>query len=610
MLNKEQTQVANFKEGVALVVAVAGSGKTKTMISRTINLIEQGVKPEHIWLTTFTNKAAKEIKDRLTTENPLAVQVQVGTFHSFCLKIFRQYLSHAQDNTVIDQDDVEQAIKMILDQHEHSFPNLSSLKARSIYEVLSFATNTCESIENTLQKKRPQLLEACQEFEKMKSLLEEFKSSQGLLDFDDILVKVIEFLRTKSGDSVKERCHYLIVDEFQDTNKLQFELIDLLSEKHRNLMCVGDDAQSIYAFRGANPKQLEEFMDKYKELQVFKLEKNYRSKQGILDVGNHVLNAMNSKIKKQLISANMFEDKSGATFYDVESEAQQVEFIIDEIKKAADYKDICILIKYGYHGALLEVKLLANKIPYVKYGGLKFLEKRHIKDVISFLKLKVNPKDPLAAFRCFGLMPGVGAKSAKLMFDNLNEIENTQNWGKCLSKVKDKSNSIYKLLEVDFASGAPRQSLEALLTNIVLAYTPYLVKNAENKEKLQSQEMDLKELIKVAAEYKSINEFVSDVILGESGIDPKESGNSVLISTIHSIKGLERNHVLIPNAYEGVYPKEGVDEESLEEEKRLFYVAVTRAKYKLSFIKPFFNNKRERTYKSRFIPRSVKSVNI
>lgn len=610
MLNKEQTEVANFKQGIALVVAVAGSGKTKTMISRTINLIDSGVAPELIWLTTFTNKAAKEIKDRLIQENPLAVQVQVGTFHSFCLKIFRQYMSHQQDRTVIDQDDVEQAIKMLLEQNEHSFPNLASLKARSIYEVLSFSTNTRESIEVTIQKKKPAMLEACAEFEKMKSLLEEFKSTQGLLDFDDIIVKVIEFLNTKAGDSVKQRCHYLIVDEFQDTNKLQFELIQLLTERHRNLMCVGDDAQSIYAFRGANPKQLDEFMDKFEELKIFKLEKNYRSKQGILDVGNYVLDSMNSKIKKQLISANMYDDKTGATYYDVESESQQVEFIINEIKKAKELKDICILIKYGYHGALLEVKLLANKIPYVKYGGLKFLEKKHIKDVISFLKLKVNPKDPLAAMRCFSLIPGVGAKSAKAMFDILNEDENIQNWTKSIAKVKDKSNSIYKLFELDFAAGVPRPNLEALLTNIVLAYTPYLVKNAENKEKLQSQELDLKELIKVAAEYKSINEFVSDVILGESGIDPKEAGNSVLLSTIHSIKGLERNHVIIPNSYEGVYPKEGIDSEALEEEKRLFYVAVTRAKQKLSFIKPFFNNRRERTYKSRFIPKFVKSISV
>lgn len=600
-LNHEQQQTALFDEGAALVIAVAGSGKTKTIIERAALLMENGVRPEAIWITTFTNKAAKEIHQRIRTRTSeeLSKGIVVGTFHGLCMRIFSRF-HLGDDYSIIDQDDSEQIIKICAAEYTNHEVFLKRVKPRDIHGLLSLSVNTQKPLEELIVNYRNASKDDLAHIKQLQTDYHAYKNENKMLDFDDILFNLLNALESDPdlAHRVSRTCRYLIVDEFQDTNKLQFRLIKALCSHHGNLMCVGDDAQSIYAFRGANPKQLHEFTETVKPLTLFKLQKNYRSTQGILEVGNSVLKQMKTPehLRKHLVSALYPNDMTGVSSVDVNNEFSQTDYIIEQLqthlKAGTKPQELCILVKYGFHALAIEARLLSNRIPYIKYGGLKFLEKSHIKDVLCFLRYAVNSQDALALIRCLMHIEGVGVKNArKVQTDLRNDPSDLVR----LLPRKAQNSPIAELLgsyHGFFAEDLTKVSPAQLITDVLTVYLPVLKNKFKDEQKTYEEKArDLQEVLQIANDYLSTPSFVNDIVLGESALDGKTADDCVLISTIHSIKGLEKDIVFLPNFYSGVYPRNtnpsnAGEAETLEEEKRLLYVAVTRARKQLVLLRP------------------------
>ena len=595
-LNAGQQAVVRFQDGQALVVAVAGSGKTRTIIERVARLIDEGTTPSAIWVTTFTNKAAREINHRVQSRcGSSADALVVGTVHSLCLRVYQRF-HLGGETTILDQDDAEQCIKgcavECLAQGEEF---IKRIKPRDIYSLLSLEINTGKPLETLLENHRTASEQDLENLLAIKQSYLEYKQVHHMVDFDDILLNLLAAMNAdrELARKISATCKYLIVDEFQDTNKLQLRIIRAFSHVHKNLMCVGDDAQSIYAFRGANPQQLQEFVAQIPSLQIFKLEENYRSTQGILEVGNLVLNQMDTPaaLRKQLISAHHKHDLSGVTLQRVPSDFAQTDAVLAHVQQHLAQKkpanELCILVKYGFQALSIEAQLLAKKIPYIKYGGLKFLEKAHIKDVLCFLRFAVNKNDSLAFIRCLMLIDGIGIKKAR---EVQSAVASGQDDFLPLLPKKSQTCPLAQLLASYhgfFAQDSTTTAPETLVKDVLERYLPLLEKRLEQEPKTYADKArDLKEVLAIARSYIGVKSFVNDVVLGESALDNQDPSNSILISTIHSIKGLEREIVLIPNFITGVYPRDTDDPAVLEEEKRLGYVAITRAKKKLILIEP------------------------
>ena len=595
-LNAAQLEAVRSTQGQYLVIAGAGSGKTRTLVYRVAFLVEKGIKPEEILLLTFTRKAAEEMLSRASTLlDERCRKVSGGTFHSFANSILRKYaklLGISNNFTILDRSDSEDAVNFIRTQLGFNKQDKRFPRKRAIMEVISTSVNKSVPIDDVLYDEYPQFMEWTDEIKKINSEYAKYKYSKSLLDYDDLLVYLKNLL--EKHDDVRlilsNKYKYIMVDEYQDTNKLQAYIVCLLACEHKNIMAVGDDSQSIYSFRGANFKNIMDFPKIFKGAKIITLEENYRSTQPILNMTNEVIRFSEEKFEK-----NLYTKKQGGklpVFVDAEDENSQSKYIVDKVlelrEEGIELGDIAILFRSGWHSHDLEIELANRNVPFVKYGGQKFVEAAHIKDAVSYLRILHNRHDQVSWHRAFLLLKGVGPKTAERIIAELMVNKTGFALGQ---KFTDKINGLEELLEL--LKGIDEQAQDpAQIIHIFLKYYQPLLK--DKYDDFNKRLNDLDSLERIASRYKSLEQFLTDMALEPPERNIIEPGNRdkydspLVLSTIHSAKGLEWHTVFVIYVAEGHLPSylSLENKDALEEERRLFYVAVTRAKENLFLLKP------------------------
>lgn len=619
ILNPAQYEAVITTEGPVLVIAGAGTGKTQTLVYRVARLVESGVNPQSILLLTFTRKAAQEMLRRAAALiDSRCEKVSGGTFHSFANMILRKFadkIGYPGNFTILDQSDAEDVINLIrtnlgFDKQRKRFP-----KKQTLYDIISLAINKQTTIEHILSTQYPQFIEFLDDIKLLKDEYEKFKKKNALLDYDDLLLKLKELLE-KDEDFrryIHKNYKYIMVDEYQDTNKLQAEIVKLLGGTSRNIMVVGDDSQSIYSFRGANFKNIIDFPKDFPDAKIITIEENYRSTQAILNFTNQIIASMIEKYPKRLYTRNEFGELP--SIIAAQNTTLESKFVVDKIlelrEEGISLLDMAVLFRSGYISYDLEIELNKAGIPYRKFGGIKFIETAHIKDLISFLRILNNPVDKISWFRILQLLSGIGPKKARALTDEIEDAVNKNKFN-FNSFLKDKllPESVHELFRtLNEASGKSLSPSEKL--NIILPFYEPILK--EKYDDFQKRLKDLEIFQAIADRYRSLNSFLDDLALEpptQSVYDIESPGSEdefLTLSTIHSAKGLEWHSVFVIGVVEGFFPNTRASDsfEDLEEERRLLYVACTRAKRNLFISYPLvmFSRIDGVTYskKSRFI---------
>lgn len=606
-LNEQQFNAVMHNDGAALVIAGAGTGKTRTLVYRVARLIEDGTEPNSILLLTFTRKSANEMMRRASELlDSRAEKIQGGTFHSFSSNILRKYyaeLGFAQNFNIIDQKDGEDVINFLRSNYlerfnskRKRFPNKSVIS-----DVISMSINKSTTIVDILTEDFPNFIEYESEISTLYRDYVNYKKISNLMDYDDLLVNLRLLLKSneKIKSLINQSIKYVMVDEYQDTNKLQHEIVLLLSNDKENVMAVGDDAQSIYSFRGSDFQNIFFFPESFSDCKVYKVEENYRSNNQILHLSNFIINQATFKYNKNLFSSKDSEElpKIIAT----NDERQQSEFIVQQvieyIEQGVKLSDIAVLFRSAFHSFDLEIELNKANIPYRKFGGFKFMETSHIKDIIAFIKVIYNPKDLISWQRILILLDGVGTKTIANLTNLISVGKLTfQNYESILS-VEFKNAKILNLFESLAKIDLDKITVSGLVSKISSLYQPLLEKKYDDKEK---RWRDVETFLNISENYKTVNTFLNDMALDPPNesvdeINPISKEKDFLtLSTIHSAKGLEWKVVFIIWALEGRFPSlRSVDNnDRIEEERRLFYVAATRAKDELyiSYPQNIFDN--------------------
>ncbi len=598
-LNSEQLDVIRGGDGPCLVLAGAGSGKTRTITYRVAYLLEQGVHPSQILLVTFTNKAAREMNERLQSLTGTKLPWS-GTFHHIAyrlLKIHAVLLGYKNNFSVLDSDDSNAIIKTCVKnvkQVSKKFPSASV-----IHSILSYAKNTEMALEEVLELKYPSWLALAEDIQNVGREYEQKKKEGNAMDFDDLLYNAAVLLNQPDvRKKYAEQFKYILVDEYQDTNKLQASLINRFASVHKNLLVVGDDAQSIYSFRGADINNILEFEQDYPQAKIFKLETNYRSVAPILELANQVIANNTKQYQKQLRTIkNEGERPELRPHVDQGSEAS---FVVKKIEDLLDAgtspREIAVLFRASHHSQRLELELSRSGILYEYRGGLRFFERAHIKDVLAYLRVIDNPVDTAAWLRILLREDGIGPAAADKLIvaiRQLDSFDNLEGLGASILGAKARVgwnnfmtiwSGLYRLPEKD-----PELMIEVILKS---PYRDYLeTEYIDSRDRLA----DIEELKSFAEKYDDLNTFLSETTLQESfsaatsttvqATDPKDK---IVLSTIHQAKGLEWEYVFIVNLARGAFPNDRSlqEEHGLEEERRLFYVAITRAKQKLFLTYP------------------------
>jgi len=593
-LNPAQYQAVTATEGPVLVIAGAGSGKTRTLVYRLAYLVDQGVDPGAILLLTFTRKAANEMLTRAADllHRPLT-QVMGGTFHSVCYHWLRQYgglLGHPEGFTVMDRSDQEHLLAVLKEQLglkglPGPFPRKETLA-----QIISDMVNKGLTLEGLLARDYPQFLEQRRHLMKIAEAYQEEKGRLHLMDYDDLLLEGRRLLCEHEDvrRCLSERYRYIMVDEYQDTNRLQAELVRLLAFTHQNVMAVGDDCQSIYSFRGANFRNIMDFPALFPGAKIIKLEENYRSTQPILDLANAVIAGAREKYTKCLFS----RQPNGARprLYKTGTENEQSRLVVAQVRRLHDQgvplRQMAVLFRAAFHSFDLEIELARAGLPFMKYGGFKFMESAHIKDLLAYLKVVANPRDTLSWQRLLTLVPGVGRATAHRFTDQVKEGFSLD---KALAWLQGRRQAgLRNLAEVLDIVKDPGQTLMSKLNLALSHYEPLMQTRFDDYPKRQR---DLEHLLTITARYDDLRSFLNDLTLEPpaSLADVTRPPHEYLtLSTIHSAKGLEWEAVFIIWAAEGRFPSFYAleKEEDEEEERRLIYVAVTRAKRHLAVIFP------------------------
>lgn len=603
-LNDEQFRVATANPGAALVVAGAGSGKTRAITYRVAFLIEQGVAPSRIMLATFTNRAAREMLRRvetLTTGGDVR-RVWGGTFHRVANLILRRHatsIGYESNYTIMDSEDAKDFISTCIaeagiDTKARRFP-----KAEVIQVIISFANNTDRPIENVIAKRYPFFEPLTQAIKRVDAIYSERKVERNVMDYDDLLLNWKRMLieNEEVAALYSDQFQHILVDEYQDTNKLQAEIIDLLAVKHRNVMVVGDDAQSIYAWRGAEFTNIYEFPTRYPEATVYRLETNYRSTPEILGLANTAI-ASNRKQFPKILHAARKSLGLAPALVPCRDADQQASFVAARILDLRDegvpLEDVAVLYRSHYHSLELQLELTRRGVPYRIRSGVRFFEQAHLKDVVSYLRIITNPRDELAWKRILRLIPQVGPATANRIWDRLAYAADPL----ALVRRADFTAaprrgigwtefiSLLESLVEDDTRGNPAKQIEMILAR---GYEQHLKANYENAE---ARLEDLRQLAHYSARYKSTEEFLAELALlsterfgepqaiaGEDVVMGGDEDEMLTLTSVHQAKGLEWRAVFIIWAADGKFPSPRSlrDAEGEEEERRLWYVALTRA---------------------------------
>ncbi len=603
-LNEQQLAAVTAPPGPQLIIAGAGSGKTRTLTYRVAYLLENGIDPRNILLLTFTNKAARQMLDRVANVLPIdASGIWGGTFHSVGNRILRRHGSAIGYNsgfTIMDREDQKDLINAVvasagIDPKEIRFP-----KGDVLAEIFSFVINTETSMEELLAEKFPYFIPLLDKIKDVQARYEKKKKATNSIDFDDLLQKTLTMLQQNASIAqfYRRQFQFILVDEYQDTNKIQADLIDLLAQEHRNLMVVGDDAQSIYSWRGANFKNILEFPKRYPDAQVFKIEMNYRSVPEILQVANSAISANVEQFKKNLQPVRESNSVRPAVVA-LNDGSEQAQFVAQRILELrdenVDLNEIAVLYRAHYHALELQLELSRRGIPYQITSGVRFFEQAHIKDVISFLRLVANPRDEVAFKRMAKLLPGIGNRSADNLWNawekSLNGQGEITSWSERLlpmnvsAKSKKHWSQVAHTLDEIAPGGQPNPPSEMITSVLEAIYDEYAKVNFTNYE---LRKEDLNQLAAFARQFKDLNEFLSQLAL-ISNVDAEAAPNqgadreAVNLSTVHQAKGLEYHTVFVIWLTDGMFPSSRSmdDRNNLEEERRLFYVAITRAKDEL-----------------------------
>jgi DNA helicase II / ATP-dependent DNA helicase PcrA len=606
-LNEEQYRVVTEAEGPCLVLAGAGSGKTRTLVYRVAYLIERGVDPENILLVTFTNKAAKEMLKRVAELlGSYPERLWGGTFHHIGNRILRKYAKHLgyQSNfSILDEEDAKDLLKVCLqllnfDLTKKRFPSPAVIK-----DIISFSKNANKPLNYVLELKYPQWLELAPKIEQIGQLYQEKKQTNNSMDFDDLLVNWLKLLREQPSakDKLAAQFLYILVDEYQDTNYLQSEVIKELASVHHNVLAVGDDAQSIYSFRAADIEHILNFPKIFKDTTIFKLETNYRSSPEILNVANELIKQNVRQYPKVLKAIQ--EKHLKPNLVPSYSPAQEAEFVSQMIlqlrEEGLPLNKMAVLFRATHHTQDLEFELTRRDIPYEYRGGLKFFERAHIKDVIAFLKTISNPRDEIAWLRILSLQAGIGSQTASQLFSRFKDFDcvikifQTDFSSVLSSRAKigwDNLKTIYvKNLKINTLKDLANP--QEFISNLIKSdYQDYLAATYPN---WQERVQDLEQLAKFAENYKDLHSFLSEITLQETFTLKRESQadkdqEKLVLSTIHQAKGLEWDVVFVINMVDSAFPhaRAITEKNGLEEERRLFYVAITRAKKLLYFCYP------------------------
>lgn len=617
-LNPDQLEVVKTVDSPVLVIAGAGTGKTKTLTYRVAYLVELGGNPQSILLLTFTRKAANEMLKRAAAllKSTSAEQASGGTFHSFANLTLRHYakvLGYGEQFTILDDFDAADVVNLLRTRIGPEKKGRRFPKKETLVDIFSKSENTLVAIEEVVFKDYPRFIEQLDDILRLKKQYDEYKRKYNLMDYDDLLKNLRELLEQNESvrKSVAGKFSFIMVDEFQDTNKVQGAIVRLLGVDKQNVMVVGDDAQSIYSFRGANFKNIFDFPMYFPSCKIIKLTENYRSTQGILNFTNKVIDAAKEKYEKELYSRKKAGEKPAIVA--AENENVQSKFVVQRILELREagvpLNDIAVLFRSSYLSFDLEIELTRANIPYMKFGGMKLVESAHIKDVIAFLRVIENPQDAVGWHRILLLHPGVGPKIAEKVLDQIgqgNEI---------LAKASDEPelkvpSSTTEL--VDFISEESRKQNQPVekVEAVLRYYEPLMRAKYEDYVK---REKDLVMFASIAERYRSLQNFLADLALEpptESVVEMGEEDQEeelLTLSTIHSAKGLEWNSVFVIWALDGKFPSlhAGDDDDELEEERRLMYVACTRAKENLYVTYPMNMYDRESgrifTKPSRFI---------
>lgn len=595
-LNKEQFAVVEKGEGPTLVIAGAGSGKTRTLVYRVAYLIERGVRPENILLVTFTNKAAKEMLfrvERLLGTFPKSLWG--GTFHHVANLFLRKYarkLGFQNNFSILDQEDSKSLLKVIvkdlgIDPKARRFPSPAVIQS-----ILSLAANTERSVKEIVQEFRPAFEAITDDLVRIDAAYKERKLKNNQMDFDDLLVYLLKLL--KEHDAVRTKLatqfHYVLVDEYQDTNTIQARIVALLASQHKNLLVVGDDAQSIYSFRGADITNILNFPKEFPKAQTFYLTKNYRSTQPVLNLANDVIAKNTEQFKKELLHVRQGDMKP--VVVPAQSANQEAEFIAQRILELRDegvpLREMAVLFRASHHSQQIEFELTRRDIPYEYRGGMRFFERAHIKDAIAHLRLLENNHDEVAWMRVLTLQMGIGTVNAGKLIAIARQKERLedalrQDFLPALSSRSATGFKRFQALAITLTQ--QRESGAAVLVRLVKDsdYADYLRNQYPDWE---SRLEDIEQLAVFAEQYSSLGTFLSEVSLQEAfgmaqaGESNDDDEDAMVLSTVHQAKGLEWEAVFIINLSEGAFPNAKAldDEGGLEEERRLFYVAVTRAK--------------------------------
>ncbi len=630
-LNPEQAAAATFGAGPLLIIAGAGTGKTRTLVYRVAHLIEQGVRPERILLLTFTRRAAQEMLSRVERlVGGASRQVHGGTFHATGHRLLRRFGGAAgvpPDFTIMDQGDAEDLMQLsraslgFADKKKKRFP-----KKETLHYIYSRHLNTEIPIEELLRKEYPLFLDYSEAIQRIYSDYTERKAARNLVDYDDLLLFWVAMLEGSEslGATIAGLYDYVLVDEYQDTNVLQARVLRAMCRQHANISVVGDDAQSIYAFRGASFRNILDFPQTFDGTTIVTLEENYRSTQPILDATNTLISRAEERFTKNLWTKR--EGGERPWLVSVQDEQQQTKFVVERIlelhEEGIPLREMAVLFRAGYMSADLEIELTNRKIPYEKWGGLKFLEAAHVKDVLAFLRIIENPRDEVSWYRILMLLPGIGEATARQLIEGMaRDAWDPKAFQRATPPPRARAahTALGVLLERLQSTADEGASVAVDIARIRTLYDDIL---RERYDRVEPRLADLEQLQMIAGGYPSRGAFLSALALEppeatqDLGLGGDDEGDTLILSTVHSAKGKEWDAVFIIWAVDGWFPMSralGNDDE-LEEERRLMYVAMTRARNHLAVTYPVnaYSTRRGADYSidqlSRFIDRGVRAL--
>ncbi len=599
VLNSAQLAAATHGNGPLLVIAGAGSGKTRTLTYRVAKLVEDGVPPETILLLSFTRKASQEMLDRAARLlDHRCHRVTGGTFHSFANFVLRRHahkIGFFHGFVIIDRADAEDLIGMIRSESGTAEDEQRLPRKSALVNIFSRAINKSISIEEVIYEDYPHFECALDTILTIWEKYQARKQEHFFCDFDDLLVYLHRLLSDNEDlrNQLASAYNYILVDEYQDTNLIQAEIIYLLAGPQNNVMAVGDDAQSIYAFRGASYKNIMTFSDHFKGTRIIKLEENYRSRQPILDLTNAIIEEAGEKYSKHLFTRRGGGRRPALTA--CSSEHNQSRYVVNEIINLAAsgiaLHDIAVLFRAGFHSFDLELELNRQAIPFVKFGGFRFAESAHIKDLLAHLRILTMPRDRLGWFRVLMLLDKIGPKSAQTIFESIVRLEQGAHGLAQVQLKKTIVESIEPLKALIASADIDSLSVVQIGERILDYYLPVLKQRYDDHPR---RLRDLQQLISIMERYEDLDTFLADMVLEppSSSIngqltDAKDS-QRLTLSTVHSAKGLEWHTVFVIWALDGRFPSQHAMDrpDKLEEERRLMYVATTRAKENLHITYP------------------------